>query len=434
MRGVIAVAIIAVGCYHPTAVSGVPCTETGVCPSGQHCDLAMVPPTCEPGDAGMPIDAAVGCTTSSTCPNAAPICDPASMTCRGCRADIECPGGNGVCVENEGRCFQNSEAIWISPAGMDTNPCTDTHPCATFARAFALVAPGRKIVRVGNGAYSEQLKLPNVLNGGQAITLSGEDDDPAGATFTGMAGQAGAQIECNGNAVIEGITIDSAANDGIDAFRTLLVYATRVHASGGRGIGAGPGALQVLRSEISNSGQEGVSSNGMCELRQDRITANGGGGVLAQKGPVTIVNSMIVANASNKIAGGVYLSNLNGNVPVMRFDTIAANSFSNGSPDAPGVNSDLAFTLEDSIVSGNGSAPEHELSSLVAAAFCLFPDSAQPSTSNITGAPAFTADYHITDASAARGAADPAATETIDFDGDSRPLGGARDIGADEIP
>ena len=55
---------------------------------------------------------------------------------------------------------------------------------------------------------------------------------------------------------------------------------------------------------------------------------------------------------------------------------------------------------------------------------------------NLMGDPAFVAagDFHIGPTSAARDAANPAATSLRDIDGEPRPLGAGRDIGADEIP
>src|SRR5947208_13255681 len=125
MRGVIASVIVAVGCYHPSATPGVPCASTGECPQGQHCDMSVVPPTCVAGggspDAGA-VDAAVNCQGNADCTTGPPICDQTTKTCRGCRADAECPQP-GVCVESAGQCFAANEVIWVSPIGTDAGTC-----------------------------------------------------------------------------------------------------------------------------------------------------------------------------------------------------------------------------------------------------------------------------------------------------------------------
>jgi len=43
-------------------------------------------------------------------------------------------------------------------------------------------------------------------------------------------------------------------------------------------------------------------------------------------------------------------------------------------------------------------------------------------------------DYHLIPGSAGINAADPAATVTVDIDGNTRPAGGRADMGADEVP
>lgn len=42
---------------------------------------------------------------------------------------------------------------FVSPAGLDTNPCTLTQPCRNFAAAIALVAPGGEVVALTSGGY-----------------------------------------------------------------------------------------------------------------------------------------------------------------------------------------------------------------------------------------------------------------------------------------
>jgi hypothetical protein len=62
---------------------------------------------------------------------------------------------------------------------------------------------------------------------------------------------------------------------------------------------------------------------------------------------------------------------------------------------------------------------------------------AVPGTGNLSSDPLFVDparnNFHLQLASPARDAADPAATLAVDFDGDARPQGARRDMGADEI-
>jgi hypothetical protein len=111
---------------------------------------------------------------------------------------------------------------------------------------------------------------------------------------------------------------------------------------------------------------------------------------------------------------------------VFHFNTLASNGF--------GANCAGPVALEDTIFAGNGTVSP-QVNPPCLTAYSLFTDAAPAGTGNISnGNPAFVAtdDDHITFQSAARDKADPAATLDFDFDGEQRPHGPVRDIGADE--
>jgi hypothetical protein len=61
---------------------------------------------------------------------------------------------------------------WVSGTGNDANPCTRTQPCATFAAALALTAPGGEISVIDAGSYGAVTITKSVTINGTG-TLAG---------------------------------------------------------------------------------------------------------------------------------------------------------------------------------------------------------------------------------------------------------------------
>ena len=123
---------------------------------------------------------------------------------------------------------------------------------------------------------------------------------------------------------------------------------------------------------------------------------------------------------------------------ILRFNTVADNVAQAGTPSGVQcLNVSVALSFSDSIVYGNlgtggqvGGDPD-----------CTWTYSdiqgGQAGTGNINADPLFEnvsiEDYHIDPLSPARNFADPAATETLDIDGQARGESGRSDMGADEV-
>ena len=76
-------------------------------------------------------------------------------------------------------------SVFVSTAGSDSNPCTQTAPCASFDRAYHVAQPGQ-VVQVAAGTYPEQTLL--------------YDASKQGATqHVVFAPAAGASVTINGN-------------------------------------------------------------------------------------------------------------------------------------------------------------------------------------------------------------------------------------------
>lgn len=417
-------------CYSPSAAVGVPCSSTGDCPSGQHCDTAQTPPTCAAADA-RPADAAPDapprCATNASCAAAAPVCDQTTLTCRGCVADAEC--GADVCLEHLGQCASESNTLFVDPTGVNTGTCTRMAPCLTIAYALTLVAPNKRTIAVADGLYPNNFTIQSTL-GANSLTISGPDRDPAGVVV--MIGGSVIVENSSHDIVIEGITMQSTAPRTVDNRGQLTLSRVAITSSMTGLTSTNPNTLRIWDCQITGNAQLGIDvTQTTLEVLRTVVAGNGQGGIDINNAATAIESSIIADNGSTGTAmGGIRYQNLNGRPQVFQFNTVA-NNLSNG---ASAVQCSAAISLASSIlVDGSGAVP---VNGNCEPSYSLFAVAAPAGTGNLMGDPAFagTGNYHITASSAARDAADPAATANLDIDGEARPQGSGRDIGADEIP
>ena len=416
-----------VGCYQPNATTGAPCSSNQRCPDDQICDLQQAPPICvgSLGDGGVePPDATpITCVDSTGCPAAAPVCD--NSVCRGCLADVEC--SSDVCHELAGTCVAEAATIYVAINGATTGSCPRTQPCASIEHALDQVSAFRTTIKLGDGSYPEDVKLDG---SGLPILLSGTDALPAGATLTGNLGQV-VDLVSSSNGVLEGVTITSGST-AVVTRGNLTLY--RVEVAGAKlGIDMRQGFLRVLESRIAGSADQGISAQGgSFELERSFVVGNAGGGIEVGTATATIVNTVLTDNGSTTSSfGGIKFATIG--AYAFEFNTVSRNVATSAA--AAGVQCTQLVSIESSIVATNGPGPQ--ISPTCTARFSLFFPSGPSQGTNIIGAPLFDNainGHHIQASSPARDAADPAATERIDIDGDSRPGGARRDIGADEIP
>jgi len=418
---------VLVGCYQPNAQPGAPCSSNQRCPGDQICDLQQVPPICVGalGDGGLePPDAApITCVDSTGCPGAAPVCD--NSVCRGCLADVEC--SSDVCHELAGTCVAEAATIYVAINGRMTGSCPRAQPCGSVEYALDQVSALRTTIKLGDGSYPEDVKLDG---SGLPIVISGADAQPAGATLTGNVGQV-VDLGTTSNGVLEGITIagDSTA---VVTRGNLTLY--RVEVAGAKlGIDMRQGIVRVLESRIAGSTEQGVIvQGGTFELERSFVVGNAGGGIEVGTAVATIVNTVLADNGSATSSfGGIKFETIG--AYAFEFNTVTRNLATSAA--AAGVQCTQLVSIESSIVATNGPGPQ--ISPTCTARFSLFFPSGPSGGTNLVGAPLFDNainGHHIQASSPARDAAAPSATLGIDIDGDSRPGGARRDIGADEIP
>jgi hypothetical protein len=330
--------------------------------------------------------------------------------CRGC-TDGECP--SDVCNTGTGACVDEADVIYLAPGGT-AGSCTQAAPCATFAQGLLQVAGSRNVIKPAAGTYGE------FTVNGIAVTILGD-----GATIqTGANDQDLVTVTNGANVTITGLTIRNAGGTG-------------------RGVVCGTGAAStvVLRgATVSGNAGGGVSaSNCTVTVDSSTVSGNAGGGVSLSGGAFSLVNNWIVNNGSGStLYGGVQVGDIGvAGSYVIEFNTIYNNNANNSFPSGvscPTVG--VPLTLSNNIIYANDSDSQAGLG-MCAFTYSDIGPQAVSGTGNINTLPTFVdsdnGDLHLQAGSAGIDAADPAATLAVDIDGDARPQGARRDMGADEV-
>jgi hypothetical protein len=205
---------------------------------------------------------------------------------------------------------------FVSAAGSDSNPCTITQPCASFAHAYSLTAPNGIVAALDPGKYG-----PLTITG--AITINGN-------------GWAAITAPAAGN----GITINAGATDSV-ALIGLEIDGAGV---GYNGIVLNlAGSLTVTNCTLQNFVYDGSAPPAA------------GDGILMQPTTGTLAFTITNTTASNNGYGGIYFAppsgshNANGVI-----DHVVANANQYGilvEPFATGGS--IVVTVSNSIASNN---------------------------------------------------------------------------------
>lgn len=356
-------------------------------------------------------------TDHAACTGVAPVCGANKASCRACAADAECE--SGVC-RDDGSCEAAASVIYASPAGSGSG-CTLAAPCG-ITTAIGKVTATLNVMHLAPGAYA--YTTPSTLDFSKDVTVIGR-----GATIDRNQGNSAPSVTVSGsaNVAFEFVTItggDGVLGHGVSCTGTGAVTLRKVTATANAGVGVSGGACTVTVSRSTVSG-------------------NTGGGIAITGGVFKLTNNFIVSNGSGTSAiGGIQLSNITqAGAYECAFNTIYNND---AIPSAiTGISCQtvgVPLSFKNNIVYGNkvstggtqvGGSPmcQHTYSD-------IGPD-ATSGTGNINADPLFVnvaqQNTHLQASSPAKDVADPAATLAIDIDGDTRPQGAGRDIGADEF-
>ena len=396
------------------------CDMYGECvPAAGPTDCTVPTHACATGVCDTASKMCVECVDNSTCSGTSPICS--LETCVACSDYTDCPT---TACSSTGACATTSDISYVASAakgGTANANCTFATPCTSLATAMTL-APA--IIRVkGQIVATSSAELVTMTVGNK--TIIGEND---GTTMASLS-----------TSVIGSLfNLSGTANLTIYNLNLTSIGAT----TNGIHLISGTPVVTVDRSRIDKSNAAGVLvETGTVNITRSIITNNAAGGLDLRSASFDIENSFVVQNGSGSSAiGGVSIFQLGSGAHKIDFNTIAQNVTAGADTSGlicQAVNTSITFT--DNIITENTNNPQ------VAGTNCSYTYSnitgatTQPGIGNRNENPMFVDDsssvgnFHLQAASPLRDKADPGSLVKFDFDGDARPQGLYRDIGADEL-
>jgi hypothetical protein len=203
---------------------------------------------------------------------------------------------------------------FVSATGVDTNPCTTVQPCASFAAAYAAVAPNGIVSALDPGKYG-----PLTITGPVTIDGNGWAAITAPVSGNGIAVNAGT----NDKVILRGLIIDganAAAVSGIvfnsGASLTVTGCVVRNIGSGDDGLDAFSTGSSAMMLTVSDSAFINNSGNGIYLLRQGTgafyasitgtgVSGNGFDGIHVDGSAGTGVLALTVAVTDSVLANNV---------------------------------------------------------------------------------------------------------------------------------
>jgi len=377
-------------------------------------------------------------TQSSACGGATPVCGD-DDTCHGCTLDSDC--ASMTCLA-DGACAEVGSVLYAAPGGAPTASCMPTEKCS-LTRAIALIDGTKSTIRLDPGPYD----FASTLTLGVNMHLVGR-----GAVIDRDAGGTGGTLAIGGGAHI---TLDYLAVEGGDGTpegigmactsATVTGREISVDNNGAVGIYSAGCALTLSHARIvGNRGIGIVVSGGNLTMERSVVLENAGGGISMTLAMFDLENNIIAQNGNPGSAfGAVVISQIGPPGPhVLDFNTIALNAASSGL--TPGVSCSVIakpLVFSNNLLFSNVSFPIPSQSQIEGIncgwAYSNIGPEPPPGPGNIAVDPQFVDtfhhDFHLQVTSPVRDTADPAATLATDIDGDDRPEGAGRDVGADEI-
>ena len=394
----------------------------------------------------------VQCTTAepSACTDGTPVCG-TDNTCRACAAHSEC--ASSVCLPT-GFCGAEGDVAYVDPMGSDNDMCTKVMPCTKLAKALATARPYLKLTGSTNDTASINNQNVTILADPGATLTSTQNGlilEVKGSSkvaiydllISGASGPSGFGISLPaGNAAtldLHHATLSNNNASGISATGgTLTLSQSTISGNPGGGISAtGSTLLTVSQSNISNNTGGGISTaGGVLTISRSTINGNAGGGIsTSSSAKFNITNTFVFRNGNKTTStfGGLNLQFV-GTGNRLEFNTIVDNDANTNSG---GIFCNVpTFSAPNNIVahnSLNGSATDPNAQTFGS---CTYPTS--KIQMDLTGLAFEHPDsapfsYKLTTGSSAVDMATTPSDIDVDNEGDHRPQGAQKDIGADEL-
>ena len=395
------------GCFlykdDPLYCPGMPnntCVDTKPCKGDGDCDAPKG--VCDVGESGVCVE----CTASAAaaCVGNEPVCG-AEKACRGCSGHGEC--GSGACLP-DGACGEDSNVAYVGPTGSGTS-CTRSAPCKTVDAALKTNRPYVKFV----GTTDEAVVVEN----GRVVTFLAEP----GAKLT--RSNNGILVEVKGGAKLEVYDLELTGASGAAGIGISMPAGT-------------PSTVMLRRAKVTNNSGGGVVAvGGTLRVEQSTVSGNAGGGISVSGGTFDITNSFIYRNGNqdNSTFGGLNLGVAVATGNRLEFNTIVDNRAA--------INSGGVVCNVATFAAGNNIIARNTLGGIATdvaqeSGDCTYP--ASRVQNDVTGLgfvspePPAPFNYHLQAGSMAIDQGTSPSTVAVDVDGDVRPQGGQKDLGADE--
>jgi hypothetical protein len=380
----------------------------------------------------------VQCTASESqaCTNETPVCGDDHM-CRACSAHADCP--TSLACLPDGFCGTDANVAYVDPMGTDNAACTKMTPCTKFSKALA----ANKLYVKFTGTTNEAAEsgMPAVSINSQKVTLLADPGAKLTNTkngllleVTGTSQVAIYDLEITGASGMTGVGISLPTGNMAE----LDLHRVKITNNQGGGISASGGMLTIAQSVINGNQGIGISSSANpLSMSQSEVSENNAGGLqMTADGMVTLINNIAHHNGNDTSASFGAFSLRPSLGSMVQFNTIVDNKANMGAASTGGVFCDIAgFVAANNLIFRNtGGSPSAQTFGN-----CTYGDSfVAAGSSTADNTPQFVHpntlpfDYHLTSTTPATILDAAGACSGVDFDGDSRPIGPACDLGADE--